>query len=120
MFSMPRGPGLGQVAAELLDRRADARQVRGDPHAEPLPDLLGDVERLVARRAAGAVGAGDDVRGETPSAASTLSYMASSARGRLGREELERERETAGGVEHCGVRNSDWRSAECGVLEKLS
>jgi hypothetical protein len=53
---------LSQIVAQLFDRRADASQMRRYGKAEGPLDLADDVQRLVARRAAGAVGAGDEIR----------------------------------------------------------
>ena len=85
------GPGdLVQHLPQPVHRLAHAAQVRHRLDAQLLLDPLGDLDRPLAGRPAGAVGHRDEVGLQAPQRAQRLAQGAL-ALGRLGREELERE-----------------------------
>ena len=81
---------LVERGAQLVDGRADAGEVRHRLQADLVADALHDLERLAARRPAGAVGDADEVRGQR-SQARERQVEVRLALGRPGREELEGE-----------------------------
>ena len=81
---------LVERGAQLVDRRADAGEVRHRLQADLVADARDDLERLAARRAAGAVGDADEVRGQR-SQAGERQVEVRLALGGTGREELEGE-----------------------------
>ena len=98
-FSKPRRAHLVERGAQLVDRGADAGEVRHRLQADLVADARDDLERLAARRAAGAVGDADEVRRQR-SQAGQRQVEVRLALGRAGREELEGEhRAIARGVD---------------------
>ena len=89
-LSKPRRAHLVERGAQLVDRRADAGEVRHRLQADLVADALDDLERLAAGRAAGAVGDADEVRRERAQGRERQ-VQVRLALGRAGREELEGE-----------------------------
>ena len=110
---------LVERGAQLVDRRADAGEVRHRLEADLVADARDDLERLAAGRAAGAVGHADEV-GRQRTQAGEREVEVRLALGGLGREELEGEhRAVARGVDLVDAHRAHGRAAAVKFGERL-